>query len=371
MVVRGLPRGCELCAKGSKAVVFVTGLCDHDCYYCPLSSERRGRDGVFVNEERVKDLNDVVSYVSRLGATSASITGGEPLVKLERALKVIRLLKTAFGSEFHIHMYTNGKLATKEVLESLDAAGLDELRFHPVDGSVLRKVELAVERTSMSVGAEIPAIPGSYRHIVRLASQLEEMGAEFLNLNELEVTETNYYELMAKGFRVDSSCPYVADGSYETALRAASWASKNLKTLKVHVCPAAFKDAVQTRARLLRQARVVRKPYEIVSEHGLLKRVEIVLKNAAEELAERVYKVNIYADLCHVRAGREVRICTAPELRAITAVLDTLRAESVNACEIVATERYPTLSREITVTESRLPLEHLKPKHGNDPPELP
>ncbi|HRZ19884.1 MAG TPA: radical SAM protein, partial [Methanofastidiosum sp.] len=32
-----LSKGCKLCIKGRKSVLFVTGLCGVNCYYCPLS----------------------------------------------------------------------------------------------------------------------------------------------------------------------------------------------------------------------------------------------------------------------------------------------------------------------------------------------
>jgi len=37
-----LPVGCKLCRKGSKLVLFVTGVCNNSCFYCPVSREKIG-----------------------------------------------------------------------------------------------------------------------------------------------------------------------------------------------------------------------------------------------------------------------------------------------------------------------------------------
>ncbi|MEM2983791.1 MAG: hypothetical protein QXL24_01105, partial [Candidatus Jordarchaeaceae archaeon] len=82
-----LSEGCQLCIRGTKLVLFVTGLCEHppSCsWYCPISYERKGRDVTFANERLILDDNDVISEATLCSAEGTGITGGEPLLVLER-----------------------------------------------------------------------------------------------------------------------------------------------------------------------------------------------------------------------------------------------------------------------------------------------
>ena len=56
---KDLPKGCKLCMKGAKAVIFITGICGLDCFYCPISVERRFVGALYVDEEKVFRLNEI------------------------------------------------------------------------------------------------------------------------------------------------------------------------------------------------------------------------------------------------------------------------------------------------------------------------
>ena len=106
-IVGKLPTGCQLCAQGSKMVLFVTGLCDSSCYYCPISQSKAGQDVVFADEMPVTNKNDILFEGKAIRSEGAGISGGDPLCRLERALEYIRLMKTEFGPDYHIHLYTS------------------------------------------------------------------------------------------------------------------------------------------------------------------------------------------------------------------------------------------------------------------------
>jgi len=233
--IDSLPKGCVKCYEGSKVVVFATGLCHDNCFYCPLSEQRR-RDVFFVDEEKASSkeaLNAVIQEIWRIDAKGASFTGGDPLLKPSLTIKLLKNLKKEFGSSFHTHLYTSGRYATRELLEELYSAGLDEIRFHPVRDEYLKSVENAIKYTNMSVGIEVPALPHSFEWLKKLALFLEEHKGDFLNINELEVTETNVSALVERGYE-PLQHPPVVKGSRETALSFLKWAAKNLRRVRVH-----------------------------------------------------------------------------------------------------------------------------------------
>ncbi len=85
-----LPPGCRICLQGASLVLFVTGVCERSCSYCPLSEERAGRDVVFADEQPVAGMQDILEEAHSIGALGTGITGGEPLLKLDYVLSASR-----------------------------------------------------------------------------------------------------------------------------------------------------------------------------------------------------------------------------------------------------------------------------------------
>lgn len=262
-----LPKGCSLCFAGIKAVIFVTGLCNEKCYYCPVGSERIQKDVTYVNEERVGSIEEVINEVGRAGASSASLTGGDPLVRIDKTIEIIEALKSSFGNSFHIHLYTNGTFANESVLKRLDKSGLDEIRFHPTSKDIFYRISLAKKVTSMSVGAEVPAIPGHAEELVELAIFLDKIEADFLNINELEVSETNQANMLMRGFKISRDGVSV-EGSAEAAIKAIERIKDLGLGINVHFCPAKFKDELQTKNRFLRIIKHDLRVYEKATASG-------------------------------------------------------------------------------------------------------
>lgn len=259
-----MPKGCQLCTKGAKLVLFVTGLCGRGCYYCPLSERRRGKDVAYANERPVKSGREIIKEAELIDALGTGLTGGDPSLRFDRVLSYIRLLKRRFGKNHHIHMYCGGDLSIEQ-LRKLKRAGLDELRFHTWS---VKSVEQA-KKVGIQVGVEIPSIPGTFRRTTKLLGELDRIRCQFANLNELEFSDTNLDELNARGLKIKSDESMAVKGSEEFARKVLNWAARNTR-LNIHYCPSALKDNVQLRNRLRRRAKNVARPHEAITEDGLL-----------------------------------------------------------------------------------------------------
>ncbi len=298
-----LPRGCKLCHEGAKMVLFITGLCNRRCWYCPISYERRGRDVIYANEIRVNSIDEAVKVAEEMEAEGTGITGGEPLMVMDRLLMVIRELKRTLGADHHIHLYTNGSLLTKAALRRLKNAGLDEIRIHSMDRNDWMKIVWAKE-LGITAGFEVPVIPDMEDLYKEMILYLDEVEGDFINLNELEVSETNYMSLRLRGYSA-KHCTYTSiEGSEELALRLVEWASTSV-SVSVHYCPAIVKDKVQLKRRLLRIAHRRRKPYEKVDEEGLIVRGIVEGSDGLIEiLCQELLRRNVREELFQALGGR-------------------------------------------------------------------
>jgi pyruvate formate-lyase activating enzyme-like uncharacterized protein len=276
--------------EGSKSVIFVTGVCPERCWYCPLSSSRKGKDVIYVNEIRARDIKDIITEVAANLSKGAGITGGDPIARLGRTIEIIKSLKSAFGKDFHIHLYTSGYLLTKEKMRELVKAGLDEIRIHITGEHSYKALEIAV-KSGIVAGVENPVIPGSERDLLDMIRKAARIGAVFVNLNELEFSEGNEASLLLRGYRTNDGISVI--GSKETALRVMSAVMSEGIEIGVHFCPAKYKDAVQYRKRLARRAVATRLPYEEV-DGPLVRWAEI---NVDEESLRKL----VLSDLAVVR----------------------------------------------------------------------
>ena len=261
----GEAEGCVQCQEGRKLVLFVTGKCHWGCDYCPLSENRRESPDMFANERRCSTWEEVIEEGHAMKATGTGITGGDPMLDAERSVEAIKQLKQAFGKEHHIHLYTSIPFKL-EWVEKLATAGLDELRFHLLDGTtkLYEEVIHAASDAGINVGIELPCEPDKEESLFELLEQLDQLPVQFLNLNELEITTGNQENMDVRGFNLSSGLSAAAEGSFELGIRLKE-AAKG-KSFHLKFCTASYKDAGQLRARFRRRAEATLRPYEVLSE---------------------------------------------------------------------------------------------------------
>jgi pyruvate formate-lyase activating enzyme-like uncharacterized protein len=332
-----LPRGCELCEKGAKLVLLVTGKCGRRCLYCPLSSAKRGKDVFFANERRVRGVAEVMDEARLMDALGTGVTGGDPLMATDRTTRAIRALKREFGDGHHIHLYTatadTGKIA------ALARAGLDELRFHPplhqwrgLEGSEFARAVDRSKELGMSTGLEIPAIPGRARELAGAIRFASDHGLDFVNLNELEFSETNWRRLRRLGFDVKGDVSSAVSGSEELAMSLL----REGADIALHYCSASFKDGIQLRRRITRRARNVQRPHELLTDDGTFLKGVIETRTPARVIRLLLEEHGVPPELVHLDSDKK-RVEVAPW------VLEELAPELELESFIV--EEYPTADR--------------------------
>lgn len=366
-----LPLGCIQCREGAKLVLFITGLCDKECFYCPVSRDKMYRDVLFANERPVHagDWAPLLDECRLIDAKGAGITGGDPMVVPDRVVEVLRVMKAEFGPHFHTHLYTSCAFDTAWIAK-LKAAGLDEIRFHP-DARDYAHMEAswhdAAIREALRVGLtttiEIPCIPGKADDIVAMATYLERVGAHGLNMNELEFSDPNIANLKRFGFKPANDETQSVAGSRDTALEVLEkWKARQGKLgepgtgrrasgFAVHFCSSPYKDAIQLMQRFRRRAANVARPFEEQGEEGTLTFGVLAPKAGVEpgEVAERLRsELEVPAEWVAVANGRvETAPWVAEELADEEGLLEDLGVTAY------LSEVHPTADR---VEVERVPL---------------
>ena len=247
-------KGCKLCIKGQKMVLFSTGMCNRGCEFCPLSKLRKNVDYVYANERKLHPddaIKGIIEEVKVSGAKGCSLTGGDPLLKLDRTIKLAKALKKEFGKKFHIHIYASTQLVTESKLRKLSEV-VDEIRFHPYFDkpmkSEIKKIALAKKFwKKKNIGMEIPCFPDKIEYIYEFVKEASPY-ISFLNLNELEIGEIAEKQMLKKYKSKEDG--YVAKDSIE----AGKWLMEKLQAtrckLNTHLCTADLKNNFQYKNRL-------------------------------------------------------------------------------------------------------------------------
>jgi pyruvate formate-lyase activating enzyme-like uncharacterized protein len=334
-----LPEGCKYCRKGRKMVLLVTGKCKFSCFYCPISAKKKGKDVIYANEKFVENDEDVIYEAKTIDALGTGITGGDPLEVLDRTIYYITLLKNEFGEDHHIHLYT-AYTPDFEIIQALENAGLDELRFHipynfwkSFPGSEYERTVKDAMNTRMSVGVEIPALPDLKEELLNLTKYLDEMGVHFLNLNELEYSETNWDGLMERHYKIRNET--------SNAIKKSQWLAEDIlkkidTTTALHYCSSRFKDGVQLKRRIKRRAKNTKRESDIVTDEGLFLKGIVECDDLGGVYEQLKESFKIPEELIFIDSEKK-RIEIAPW------ILEDIHEKIEYPCFIV--EEYPTADR--------------------------
>lgn len=247
------------------------------------------KDVVYADEWPIKNKKEIIKEANLIGAKGAGFTGGDPLERIDRTVKYIKLLKKTFGKKFHIHLYTSLDLVDDKKLKKLHLAGLDEIRVHPdiYNPDLWKKMDL-VCKYNWDIGVEIPAIPNAKKQTEKLIEFFKDK-IDFLNINELEIADSKFQRLGT--FVPKDRISYGVKGSEKLAKYLLKKYENKIRN--IHYCTTTLKNKVQLGTRIKRRAGNVRKKYDYVTKEGMLVRGAIYGKNPAKtkDYLTKEYKV--------------------------------------------------------------------------------
>ena len=197
--------GCKICTEMAHMSFQLGFLCNTRCPFCfletyeadtPHEDERHNRQALLKEFHRQKDE-----------LKGVSLTGGEPLLYLSELEDCVsEMLNSKTG--LHFWVYTNGILADVKHLSVLKNLGIREIRFNLAaenyNDKILKNLEHAREMFDY-VAVEVPSYPRQKDRLMGCLGELNRIGIDQLNLQELLVTDANVNRLEGEGYETGFS----------------------------------------------------------------------------------------------------------------------------------------------------------------------
>jgi pyruvate formate-lyase activating enzyme-like uncharacterized protein len=283
IVVNQISPACEACRTGvGSTTYFISLKCHRNCFYCFNPNQEDYEE--FLENQR--DVGAELTKVARQGlkVKHIALTGGEPLLFKDEAVAFFETAQTVFPKAY-TRLYTCGDTVDERILNRLQAAGLDEIRFsirmHDLEKGhreVFDHIAMATQAIPQ-VMVEMPVLPDSQETMVEVLLELEKLGIFSINLLEFCYPFRNAEEFNRRGFHVKAR-PYQVlynywyagglpiSGSEEVCLQLLEFALDQELKLGVHYCSLENKHTGQVYQQnrgqsLPRYARVSNKDYFI------------------------------------------------------------------------------------------------------------
>lgn len=211
VILNAVSPSCLDCRKGLGSATYILTLaCNRDCFFCTNKNQMDYEEGVQKVYDVTSDFKRDMSVYRKM--TSAALTGGEPLLYPEKCADFIKKVKK-LSKNTQTRIYTNGDLATPEILMLLKDAGLDEIRFGikpDEEGNVSYKIITTIEEAVKHIPrvmVEMPVTPGQLEKMKDLMVQLDSLNIFGVNILEFLYPWVNPDEYAIRKYKIDSR-PY-------------------------------------------------------------------------------------------------------------------------------------------------------------------
>ena len=273
LYTHSLSPGCSLCGNGGWSCLFINGLCNAKCFYCPSTQTDKGQP--MTNTLEFKNPADYADYVRVFNIRGVSFSGGEPFMTFDRVLAFLKTLRSRISRPLYIWMYTNGLLVTEDKLKTLRDNGLDEIRFD------LSAVDYRLDALKKAVGiipcvtVEIPAVPEDLEQTRPLLKTLSQEGVNHLNLHQLRCTPFNRPRLIQRNYTFLHGPKVTVLETELAALELIRHALVEHIPLPINYCSFTFRSQFQSAAALKRNAFMIKAAHEDMTLTGHIRTMSV------------------------------------------------------------------------------------------------
>lgn len=204
-----ISRGCKTCFTRNPYNFYAiyTGCeCNVACGYCYYDKNRNDRAW---NSEQSINNNLSKFYELTLDPkcdlkTITYNSQGETLMYpdvIKKASDILKAWQEKNNRKVYSHLYTNGTLADKKMLEFLKECEVSELRFHISASNFNKKVFFSMKDAvdmGFIVTVEEPSLPENKEPLMAYLEVLDKIGINHLDMVECQVTRDNKSYLESK-----------------------------------------------------------------------------------------------------------------------------------------------------------------------------
>ncbi len=210
---RRISSACQACKTGVESDTFFISLkCHRDCFYCFNPNQE---DYQYYREH----TRDTVAELQALRTSGArvrhlALTGGEPLLQKEEALRFFQAARQGFPGVY-TRLYTCGDHIDRPTLQALKDSAMNEIRFSIRMQDLARGQRHTFEQIALAreyiphVMVEMPVLPGTFEEMKSVLIELDRLEIFGINLlefcfpyNNADVFRERGYKIKARPYRV-------------------------------------------------------------------------------------------------------------------------------------------------------------------------
>ncbi len=273
LYTHGISPGCDLCGKGEWSCLFINGICNARCFYCPSSQKEKGQP--MTSSVIFSNPADYAAYINTFKIKGISFSGGEPFMSFDRVLIFLKTLRDRVAHPLYIWMYTNGILVTQTHLKQLRDAGLSEIRFDiSANHYCLDALKKAVGIVPC-VTVEIPAIPEDMDITRTVVKELYHAGVDYLNLHQLRCTAFNLPKFIQRGYTFLPGPDVTVLETELAALELIRYALDEKILLPINYCSFTFRHQFQGAGARKRAGMIIKSDREDITATGHIRTLSV------------------------------------------------------------------------------------------------